>query len=489
MSTCPEEPLLQAENVQQHHEDGPKRPPRKLDMFQLLLILLVQMAEPITATVIFPFVNQFVRETGITGGDERKTGYYAGLIESMFFVTEALTVYHWGRASDVYGRKPILLVGLAMLVVSTLGFGLSQVLWTMIVFRSIQGVCNGNIGVTKSVMAEISDASNIAYVFSTMSIMWATGSTMGPVIGGLLSRPAERWPRLFSQAFWETYPYFLPCAAAAFIVFITVIITAIGLKETNPAIIKTKERGLRDQEPSCIDAESTRNDYGTMSPQPAPEPVDSSSKGYLNKRIMIPMINIGFLAFLQQSISVLNPLIFSTSIEYGGLGMDPYEIGTILGFWGVANGLMQLFVSHRIISWLGPKRAYMLAFGNHIILLLALTAMSLLVRTRGVDGLVKTILVVELFFMTLTSMGYASIHVFIIDSASESSLGSINGFAQMVASIMRALAPSISSSLYSTSLEQGYLNGTMAFWILIGITLTGIYISTTLPNKLYRLKH
>lgn len=124
-----------------------------------------------------------------------------GSQESLFFVTEALTVYHWGVASDAYGRKPILLIGLLMLVFSTLGFGLSRTFWAMMIFRALQGITNGNIGecrvygihpslvlkrtfhpgVTKSIMAEISDPSTITYVFSTMSIMWATGTTVGYV--------------------------------------------------------------------------------------------------------------------------------------------------------------------------------------------------------------------------------------------------------------------------------------------------------------------
>jgi hypothetical protein len=53
-----------------------------LPKFQLSLVLLIQFAEPITALVIYPFINQFVRETGITKGDENRTGYYAGIIVS-----------------------------------------------------------------------------------------------------------------------------------------------------------------------------------------------------------------------------------------------------------------------------------------------------------------------------------------------------------------------------------------------------------------------
>lgn len=51
-----------------------------LPKLQLFILLYIQLAEPITSTVIYPFVNQLVRKTGITGGDEDKTGYFAGLI-------------------------------------------------------------------------------------------------------------------------------------------------------------------------------------------------------------------------------------------------------------------------------------------------------------------------------------------------------------------------------------------------------------------------
>lgn len=61
-----------------------------LPVFQLGIILFIQAAEPITASVIFPFVNQFVLESGVTGGDERKVGYYAGITVSLLFVKKRI---------------------------------------------------------------------------------------------------------------------------------------------------------------------------------------------------------------------------------------------------------------------------------------------------------------------------------------------------------------------------------------------------------------
>lgn len=65
--------------VEDYGEDEDVKP-TPLPVLQLLSVFLIQFAEPVTALCIYPFVNQFVRETGITKGDETKTGYYAGII-------------------------------------------------------------------------------------------------------------------------------------------------------------------------------------------------------------------------------------------------------------------------------------------------------------------------------------------------------------------------------------------------------------------------
>jgi hypothetical protein len=57
-----------------------------LPRLQLFISCLIQFAEPIAGLVIYPFINQFVRETGVTEGDETKTGYYAGVIEDILSV-------------------------------------------------------------------------------------------------------------------------------------------------------------------------------------------------------------------------------------------------------------------------------------------------------------------------------------------------------------------------------------------------------------------
>jgi MFS family permease len=121
-----ETPLLRDGNLQ--------RKETPLPLAQILVLLLLQLSEPITSSSIRPYINQLVRELPIVDGDEKKVGYYAGLITSLYFAAEAVTVLQWSRLSDKVGRKPILLCGILGTTVSSLLFGLSRS-FPAIIFR------------------------------------------------------------------------------------------------------------------------------------------------------------------------------------------------------------------------------------------------------------------------------------------------------------------------------------------------------------------
>jgi MFS family permease len=71
-------------------------------------------------------------------------------------------VLQWGRASDRIGRKPILLGGLLGISLSMIGFGLSRQFWSVVLARCAEGALCGNIGVTKGMVAELTDSTNMA---------------------------------------------------------------------------------------------------------------------------------------------------------------------------------------------------------------------------------------------------------------------------------------------------------------------------------------
>lgn len=143
---------------------------------------------------------------------------------------------HWGKASDIVGRKPILLGGMAGLTLSMFSFGLSKRYWMLLATRCAQGAFNGNVGVTKSVMAEITDATNAPQAFAFLPVAWSIGTTVGPAIGGIFAKPAEQWPEVFGKIpFFKEYPYFLPCLMAALFPVLALLIGLVGLKEVSVA--------------------------------------------------------------------------------------------------------------------------------------------------------------------------------------------------------------------------------------------------------------
>ena len=74
-----------------------------------------------------------------------------------------------------------MLVGLSGLALSMLCFGLSRTFPALIASRSLVGLLNGNVGVLKSMLGEITDDTNVAQGFAFLPIVWSTGSAIGYV--------------------------------------------------------------------------------------------------------------------------------------------------------------------------------------------------------------------------------------------------------------------------------------------------------------------
>ncbi|EIW57758.1 MFS general substrate transporter [Trametes versicolor FP-101664 SS1] len=490
---------------------------------QLTLLLLTMMAEPISSTVILPFVNQLVRETGVTGGDERKTGYFAGLIESLFYVTEAVCILQWGRASDRIGRKPILLGGLLGQTLSMVGFGFSRRYWALILSRCAQGLLNGNIGVTKSAMAEITDETNRARGFAFIHLIWTVGGTIGPIVGGVLARPADRWRRAMHPfAFWKVYPYFLPCITVASLIMCTFVLSTLGLKETlKPRSRLSKERPAEIM-PSQVHAEPDTADVERSTPviqevtrswtpnrtyprvedkdekTPNDEVIEAVSqvdedayaqpglRSILVPRVLLVMLNFGFLAFTDQAIVVLVPLMYSTNISAGGLGMDSFTIGVIQGVAGFMGGVLQIVTLPWMERRFGTKRLYTASYACFIVVFAAFPLMAFLARRSGEVGVgTWVVIVVQFVAYALASMTWGCIFIYITDAApNERALGLTNGLGQTTVSTVCAVAPSAASSLFAASLEGNIAGGTLVYWVFCGVVVMGIASTRWLPVQL-----
>ncbi|KAF8626604.1 hypothetical protein AX17_006522 [Amanita inopinata Kibby_2008] len=467
-----ETPLLHSKQV--------KKSPTPLPWFQFSIVLFLQLSEPLTFHVISPFAPELILNLGITNGDEKKVGYYVGLMHTIFFLTEACTVLHWSRASDRIGRKPVIMLGLFGLSLSMYCFGLSTTFMGLLLSRSLCGALNGNIGVMKSMLAELTDETNLSRAYAYTPISWCLGMVLGPMIGGELSRPSERFPRWFgNNEFLKKYPYFLPCAIPATFTAIACLVTFVFLKETIKHPIPISQwlgLGKEDKQNSKHQASLTTRE---IPDDERPLPLRS----LLTPKVITSSANSASLALVDIAFRTVQPVFFATRIEDGGLGLSPAAIGDILAVFGLLNGLLQLAILAPLLERWGSKKVFILGVASAIPLFSSFPVINYLARTQGYSTAVWIAVLFQISCSTLISMSYGAIFMFIQTAApNRASLGATNGLNQMTVSVMRAIGPGAANSLYSLSIDKGYMGGQMVYYVLSGTVLVSLYLATLLSR-------
>lgn len=207
------------------------------------------------------------------GGDDTNASFYAGLLVSAFAVAEAASAMVWGTISDRYGRKPIILIGLAGNALSSLLFGFAQNFWVALAARLMGGLLNGNVAVMQTMVAEMvtnpkheRTLSNqvfgfyrlltfrTAKAYAVQPFMWNLGSIVGFAMGGFLAQPARYYPKYFAaDGLFGKFPYLLPNLVAVGVILVAIIQGYFLLQETNPRFLSREE----DDDETVIVDEST----------------------------------------------------------------------------------------------------------------------------------------------------------------------------------------------------------------------------------------
>jgi EmrB/QacA subfamily drug resistance transporter len=114
---------------------------------------------------------------------------------SGFLLTQTVTMPLWGRFSDLYGRRPVYLTGLATFLVGSALSGAAQDMVQLVLFRMVQGLGAGalmTLGYT--IIGELFGLERRARMQGYISSVWGVASLMGPWAGGLLTDHVSwRW--------------------------------------------------------------------------------------------------------------------------------------------------------------------------------------------------------------------------------------------------------------------------------------------------------
>ncbi|KAH9815534.1 hypothetical protein DFH28DRAFT_1164595 [Melampsora americana] len=195
-----------------------------LPTLPIVVLCFAMISEFLSASVAGPFIFFMIEDFGVgqgpDGGGEAAVGFWAGIVSSVFFLSQFLTSLLWSNVSNKHGRRVVLFTSLLGNAITLLLFGSSTSLGMAICARLGQGVFNGAIGVARGAVRDVTDSTNEGRAIAWIGLCWGMGGIAGPIIGGLLEHPAENYPAIFgSVQFFKDYPYFLPCSVASFITF------------------------------------------------------------------------------------------------------------------------------------------------------------------------------------------------------------------------------------------------------------------------------
>ena len=101
----------------------------------LFAVMLGLFLGALDQTIVGPALPTIV--TQLSGND-----YYVWAI-TIYLLTSTISVPFWGKLSDIYGRKPIFMIGIVIFLIGSALSGLSQNMAMLILFRGIQGIGAG----------------------------------------------------------------------------------------------------------------------------------------------------------------------------------------------------------------------------------------------------------------------------------------------------------------------------------------------------------
>jgi multidrug resistance protein len=116
---------------------------------------------------------------------------------SIYLLSQAVTVPVYSKLSDMFGRKPIILMGIAIFLVGSILCGFAWSMPALIVARAIQGIGAGAVQPTAiTIVGDIYTLAERARVQGYTASVWGIASVLGPTLGGVFAQ-FDLWRAIF----------------------------------------------------------------------------------------------------------------------------------------------------------------------------------------------------------------------------------------------------------------------------------------------------
>ncbi|MEU7066530.1 MFS transporter [Streptomyces sp. NPDC046161] len=162
---------------------GRGRPKAAVVAALMLTMGLVALDGAIVSTAVPQIV-------GDLGGFSVFSWIFAGYV-----LAGTVTLPVYGKLSDTYGRKPVLLIGISLFLLGSLLCAAAWNMAALIAFRILQGLGGGALqGTVQTLAADLYPLKDRPRIQSRMTVVWATSAVGGPAVGGVIATYADwRW--------------------------------------------------------------------------------------------------------------------------------------------------------------------------------------------------------------------------------------------------------------------------------------------------------
>jgi EmrB/QacA subfamily drug resistance transporter len=161
-------------------DDAPVHVSNRARIEILIAVLLGLFLSALDQTIVGPILPRIVSE--LHGSD-----YYTWVVTA-YLLTSTVTVPIYGKLSDLFGRKPMLMTGIGLFLVGSALSGLSQTMWQLILFRAIQGLGAGALfPISLAVIGDLFTPRERGKYQGLFGAVFGIAFLVGPGLGGTIT--------------------------------------------------------------------------------------------------------------------------------------------------------------------------------------------------------------------------------------------------------------------------------------------------------------
>ncbi|QCR32351.1 MFS transporter [Lysinibacillus sp. SGAir0095] len=341
------------------------------------------------------------------------SGTVVGYLTAAFALTSLVVSPIAGRFADKYGRKIMIILGLATFAVSELLFGLGKSVEVLFISRILGGISGAFI--MPAVMAYIADITTFdtrPKALGYMSAAISTGFIIGPGVGGFLAEIGTR----------------VPFYSAAVLGAVATILSILFLKEPERAV-----------QPEVVEETESKSPF---------------------KKILIPMFLIAFLILFISSFGLAVVESFISLYTDHKFGFSPGDIAVVITVSALIGALSQVLLFDRMTQWWGEIKLIRLCLVISAIFVFALTQVS---------SYIMIILVITMCFVGFDLIRPAATSY--LSKIAGNDQGFVGGMNSMFTSLANAIGPILGGMLFDIDVDYPYYLATVFLAVALGIAL------------------